>query len=295
MFDLMEKVPNKTIQCLDYGFVKLVDCMPRLVENENCTGDSAIVQAARVSYGQGTKTVNEDKGLINYLFRHQHSTPSEMIDFKFHCKLPIFIARQIIRHRTFSFNEISARYSIMKDEFYVPTKDNVRKQSKTNKQGGEENIDEATATDFIDYVDSLCDETYADYTKYIEQGVTREQSRMILPVNLYTEWYMKGNLHNFLHFLALRCHSHAQWEVQVYGNAMLELIKPIVPMTIEAWENYHPLRGAVKFSKLEIEALSRYIEGCKSSNDLFPEINSDNKREKSEWAEKAKKLGIVFN
>lgn len=294
MFDLMEKIPNKTIQCLDHGFVTLVDFMPRLVPDETATADFAICQAARVSYGNGTKTVNEDRGLIRYLMRLDHTSPIEMIDFKLHCKMPLFVARQWIRTRTVSVNEASARYSIMKDEFYVPSLDNVRKQSKTNKQGGTEQIEKTTADDFVGYIESLCEETYADYVKYIEEGVSREQARMVLPVNLYTEWYWKINLLNLLRFLALRSDHHAQWEIQIYANAIIELIKPIIPITLEAWEDYNYLRGAIKLTRLEVEALSKYIQGFNSfAHQPFPEINSDNKREKSEWAEKAKKLGVI--
>lgn len=300
MFDLMEKVPNKTIDCLDYGFVRLVDCMPRLVPDESFTADYAICQAARVSYQNGTKTVNEDKGLIKYLMRHSHTSPFELVTFKLHLKMPIFVARQWIRHRTCSMNEISARYSVMKDEFYIPKLENVRAQSKTNKQGGTDQVEKATADDFVDYLDSLCDETYADYTKYIEDGVSREQARMLLPVNLYTEFYWQMNLHNLLHFIALRSDPHAQWEIRVFSDAILELIKPIVPWTVEAWEDYHPMRGAIKLTRLEVEALKKHIEnmghsiGAMEGNTPdFPEINSDNKREKAEWAEKASKLGIL--
>lgn len=287
MHDILTNLTDPKIDCLDKGHVRLIDCMPRLAPEGQTTADFAIVQAARVSYGAGTKTVNEDRGLIRYLMRHSHTTPLEMVEFKFHMKMPIFIARQIVRHRTSNLNEISARYSVMKDEFYVPELENIRKQSKTNKQGGEESLELSQAHGFAQDTLEISELTYEKYLKHIESGVTREQARMNLPVNLYTEWYWKCDLHNLLHFLALRCHSHAQWEVRVFADAMLELIKPIVPVTIEAWEDYHPMRGAVKLTRLELQALMECVENAK-----MPELYSDNKREREEWREKARKLGM---
>lgn len=288
MHDVLLNLPNKTITCLDKGFVTLVDSMPRLVPD--ATADFAIVQAARVSYGDGTKTVNEDKGLIRYLMRHQHTTPFEMVEFKFHCKMPIFVARQWIRHRTANVNELSARYSVVKDDFYLPDTDNIRKQSKSNKQGGDQQIDQFTAQEFLAYLDELADSTYAKYLDAIEKGVTREQARMALPVNLYTEWYWKIDLHNLLHFLGLRCDSHAQYEIRVFADAMLDLIRPIVPVAIDAWEDYHHMRGAIKLTRLEIESLLGAISAIPEFT--VPALKSDNKREQAEWVEKAAKLGL---
>lgn len=287
MHDVINNVYEKTIKCLDKGFVTLIDVMPRLVPEETKTADFAIVQAARVSYGQGTKTVNEDRGLIRYLMRHAHSTPFEMCSFKFHCKMPLFIARQWIRHRTFSVNEVSGRYSVIEDDFYIPTIDNIRQQSKANKQGGEEQIQSSVATNFRDTLEEICLDTYNNYQKFIDAGISREQARMLLPVNIYTSWYWSGNLHNLLHFLALRCDSHAQWEMRQYAEAILKLIEPIVPITIEAWNDYHPMRGAMKLTKLEVEALLNRMPESSCIN-----IDSDNEREKLEWAEKAKNIGF---
>ena len=298
MHDVMTNVPQLSIDCLDKGHVRLVDVMPRLAAEGGTTADFAIVQAARVSYGDGTKTVNEDRGLIRYLMRHQHTTPMEMVEFKFHCKMPIFVARQWVRHRTVSLNEVSGRYSVLKDEFYLPDTDNIRQQSKTNKQGGDQQIDFDTAKDFLTHLDDISDKTYEVYTKYMEAGVSREQARMTLPVNLYTEWYWKINLHNLLHFLGLRCDSHAQYEIRVFADAMLELIKPIVPFTVEAWEDYHHMRGAVKLTRLEIETLKKTImelasaAGADASVVYGLSLESDNKREQAEWVDKAKKLGL---
>ncbi|MCA9118455.1 MAG: FAD-dependent thymidylate synthase, partial [Planctomycetaceae bacterium] len=198
--DVMGGDLRREIRVLDHGFVALVDAMPRMVAVEPAsedapTADGAIVQAARVSYGVGTKKVSEDRGLIRYLMRHRHTTPFEMVEFKFHCSMPIFIARQWIRHRTANVNEYSGRYSIMPDRFYHPTVDAVRKQSKMNRQGGEEAIDAATAQQFLDYL-SRAEEHYKEYLSLTEQGVTRELARAGLPVNLYTEWYWKCDLHN---------------------------------------------------------------------------------------------------
>lgn len=287
MYDVLDNIPNRTITCLDKGFVTLVDSMPRLVPEDRKTADYAIVQAARVSYGDGTKTVNEDRGLIRYLLRHTHTTPFEMVEFKFHCKMPIFVARQWIRHRTANVNEYSGRYSVMKDEFYIPDVDNIRQQSKTNKQGGDQRIEETDAQGFLNILNELCTNAYTTYMEYNEKGVAREQSRMILPVNNYTEWYWKIDLHNLFHFLGLRCDKHAQWEIRVFAEAMLALIEPIVPVAVEAWNDYHDHRGAVKLTRLEIEAIKAALGG-----QAVAALDSDNKREQAEWVEKAKRLGL---
>lgn len=290
LYDVMDNLPEKTIKCLDHGHVTLVDVMPRLVPEDQKTADYAIVQAARVSYGDGTKSVSEDRGLIRYLLRHTHTTPFEMIEFKFHCKMPIFVARQAIRHRTANVNEYSGRYSIMKDEFYKPDLDNTRQQSKSNKQGGEQQMEVVEAQDFLDNLESLCNKAYSEYMRATDNGVAREQARMVLPMNLYTEWYWKIDLHNLFHFLGLRCDAHAQMEIRVFADAMLALIKPIVPWAVEAWEDYHPHRGAVKFTRLEMEALRRYVGW--NVEGTAPPLESDNKREQAEWNAKAAKLGL---
>ena len=287
MHDVLTNVSEKTIKCLDNGHVTIVDVMPRLVPDDRKTADYAIVQAARVSYGDGTKTVNEDRGLIRYLLRHKHTTPFEMIEIKFNMKMPIFVARQMVRHRTAKINEYSGRYSMMKDEFYKPEIKNVRQQSSVNKQGSGESINEVDAFDFIEKIDSICNQSYEEYEKAIQKGVAREQARMLLPVNFYTEWYWKVDLHNLLHFLALRCDPHAQWEIRVFADAMLELVKPIVPWAIEAWEDYHEHRGAMRLTRLEVQALSKSLQGTKVSK-----IDSENKREQEEWVKKIQSLGL---
>ena len=280
-FSLLSKTK---IDCLDKGFVEIVDVMPRIIpDGQTC--DYAIAQMARVSYGQGTKSVNEDKGLIRYLLRHNHTSPFEGIDFKLHMKMPIFIARQMIRHRTVSLNEISGRYSVMKDEFYIPDVEDLRKQSTTNKQGGEEAFDKESSQEFVDKIDLNCKDAYSLYLQMLDAGVSREQARMVLPLNLYTEWYWKQNLHNLLHLLSLRADAHAQKEIRVYADAILELITPLVPWTIEAWNDYHPMRGAINLTKLEKDAISNSnLQGN------LAEIASENKREQAEWQAKIKEL-----
>ena len=295
MFDLMDLVPEKQIKCLDSGHVEILDVLPRIVP-EGRTADHAIVKAARVSYGDGTKTVNEDRGLIRYLMRCSHSTPFEMVSFQFRIKMPIFCARQIFRHRTSSVNEISGRYSVMKDEFYFPDSHQLRTQSKTNKQGSDGSLMADAACAFSEEIENQCDDAYALYQKLLDSGVAREQARMVLPLNLYTEFYWKQNLHNLLHLLALRTDAHAQQEIRVYADAMLALIKPLVPWTIEAWEDYHPMRGSIKLTRLEVEVIKEYIERFQSfAHAELPVLSSENKREQSEWLEKANRLGIILS
>ncbi len=277
LYDIMGGSARWEVKVHDHGLVAMVDVMPRLVP-EGKTADFAIVQAARVSYGAGTKKVNEDRGLIRYLARHRHTTPYEMVEFKFHHVMPIFIARQWIRHRTANVNEYSARYSVVQDRFYHPSKENVRKQSMTNRQGGDEPIDELTANEFLAYLDKT-ETLYKDYEKLMEKGVSREMARIGLPVSVYTEWYWKIDLHNLFHFLSLRMDSHAQQEIQDYAKAMYALIKPIVPIAAEAFEDYN--FGGLHLTRLEIEAI-------KSGQPLA----GDNKRESAEWEEKKKKLGL---
>ena len=289
MVDVMGGHSRMQINVLDHGFIALVDCMPRLVP-QGQTADAAIVQAARVSYGHGTKKVNEDRGLIRYLLRHRHTTPFEMVELKFHVCMPIFVARQWIRHRTANVNEYSARYSILPDRFYTPNLDQVRKQSTANRQGGEELFrvhDDAqelkTAQDFVKYLDDV-EGFYQRYLSLTEQGVSREMARIGLPVNMYTEWYWKCDLHNTLRFLSLRIDSHAQAEIRAYAEAMLKLIEPLAPATIEAWRDYDV--GSMHLSRLEIEALKALAAGGSGG------LVSDNSRERAEWAAKLEKLGF---
>jgi thymidylate synthase (FAD) len=274
--DVMGGAARWEVKVHDHGLVALVDVMPRFAPAGK-TADYAIVQAARVSYGAGTKQVNEDRGLIRYLARHRHTTPFEMVEFKFHHVMPIFVARQWIRHRTANVNEYSARYSVVRDRFYHPAVDNVRKQSASNRQGGEEPIDAATAQEFLAWLDEI-ERGYAKYEHFLGRGVAREIARIALPASVYTEWYWKIDLHNLFHFLSLRMDEHAQQEIRDYAGAMFALIQPIVPVAAEAFLDYN--FGAVHLSRLEAEAL-------RSGRPLA----SENKRESAEWEEKKKKLG----
>ncbi|HET6246864.1 MAG TPA: FAD-dependent thymidylate synthase [Tepidisphaeraceae bacterium] len=278
VYDVMGGSARWEIKVHDHGLVALVDVMPRLAPVGK-TADAAIVQAARVSYGEGTKQVNEDRGLIRYLARHRHTTPFEMVEFKFHHVMPIFIARQWIRHRTANVNEYSARYSVVRDRFYHPDIDNVRKQSLANRQGGEEPIDGATAQEFLDYLTKV-EGAYEDYQKLMDKGVARELARIGLPVNVYTEWYWKIDLHNLFHFLSLRMDDHAQQEIRDYATAMFNLVKPIVPIAAEAFLDYN--LGSMHLTRLEIEAI-------KSGKP----IDTTNKRETAEWEGKKGKLGLI--
>ncbi len=286
--DVMNGDARREIRVLDHGFIALIDAMPRLVP-QGQTADQAIVQAARVSYGEGTKQVTEDRGLIRYLLRHRHTTPFEMVEFKFHVAMPIFIARQWIRHRTANVNEYSGRYSIIPDRFYSPTADAVRKQSASNRQGGEATFsadnpgDARTAEQFLAYLH----DAEALHTRYLElakEGVSRELARIGLPVNMYTEWYWKCDLHNILRFLSLRMDAHAQSEIRDYASAMYDLLAPIVPMTMEAWRDYE--LDSLHLSRLEVDALRDAIAGGKGS------LSTDNKREQAEWLAKSESLGL---
>ncbi len=269
---------RKEVRVHEHGFIALIDVMPRLVA-EGQTADAAIVQAARVSYGAGTKQVNEDRGLIRYLMRHRHTTPFEMVEFKFHVAMPIFVARQWIRHRTANVNEYSGRYSVMPDRFYRPSAEMVRRQSAGNRQGGEEPIDAATAERFLAYL-GRAEALYDEYAALHAQGVARELARIGLPVNLYTEWYWKCDLHNILRFLSLRMDAHAQAEIRDYAAAMWRLMEPIVPITLEAFRDYE--MEAVRLTRLEVEA----IRASRA------EIDSTNKREQAEWEAKRTGLGL---
>ena len=277
MVDVMEGSARWERPVLDHGFVALVDSMPRLVP-EGQTADQAIVQAARVSYGEGIKKLTEDRGLVRYLLRHRHTTPFEMVEFKFHVAMPIFVARQWIRHRTANVNEYSARYSIVPDKFYRPTLDNVRKQSTTNRQGGDETINVETAESFLELLEDS-EKLYARYLELTEQGVARELARAALPVSVYTEWYWKCDLHNLLHFLSLRMDPHAQQEIRVYAEAMYELIRPICPIACEAFEQYR-MEG-MHLTKLEIDAIRS-----------GEPIATENKREQREWDAKRARLNL---
>lgn len=244
-----EALLDQEIKVLDKGFVRLVDYLG---------SDDRIVQSARVSYGAGTKSYRQDRGLIHYLLRNEHTSPFEQVVLTFHCKMPIFVARQWVRHRTARLNEISGRYSIMKDEFYVPSSSQMRGQSEDNKQARSETVVEG-AEKMIDEMVEDQRHVYAHYEGMIEKGLAREIARSNLPLSLYTEWYWQIDLHNLFHFLALRMDSHAQYEIRVYAEAMATCAKAVAPLAYEAFEE-HKL-GAVKFSRTECEALVALLDG----------------------------------
>lgn len=267
------------INVLDNGFVRLVDMMG---------DDSAIVQAARTSYGKGTKTFSEDRKLIRYLMRNRHTSPFEMVEFKFHIKLPIFVARQWIRHRTANVNEYSGRYSEMKNEFYLPEAESVRKQSLINKQGrDEEELSPNEANEFIAELEKSNSLQFESYQNFIDKGIARELARINLPLSIYTEWYWKIDLHNLFHFLKLRLDSHAQLEIRLYAEVIAEILKEKVPLAYEAFEDY--ILEAVSFSKKEQIALSKFCNNFDLNDEVLLDLGLD-KREITEFRNKISKL-----
>lgn len=279
MHDVMTNVKHKRIVVGENGFVELLDCMPRLVSSPHETADYAVADAARV----GRVGEQSDRNLIRFMMRNRHTTPFEMVEFKFHAKMPIFVARQWIRQRTANVNEITGRYNkVVFQDYYIPTHTEVRRQSVFNKQGGDEAAKTTEAQKFIEAISETCRRSFQLYEAMIEAGVSGEQARMLLPLNTYTEWYWKCDLHNLLHFLALRCDSHAQAEMRAYAEAMLTLVTPIVPECISAWNDYHPMRDAMTLTRLEIAAI-------RNGGELSDEATG---REKREWEDKKKRLGL---
>lgn len=254
-----EEILDKEFPVLDHGFVRLVDYMG---------GDNSIVQAARVSYGMGTKTVSEDRGLIRYLDRNEHTSPFEMVELKFHCKMPIFVARQWVRHRTASLNEISGRYSVMRDEFYIPEAEQVNLQSKNNKQGRSEETFSPEDTEKI--LSDLLNEQKEDYANYsgrIDKGIAKELARVNLPLSLYTEWYWKIDLHNLFHFFGLRMDKHAQYEIREYADTMFDITKKVAPIACKAFEDYK--LNALRFSAQELELIGKHLKLNPEDSSLF--------------------------
>lgn len=273
-----ERWLDKPITCLDKGFVMLKDYMG---------SDAAIVQAARVSYGAGTRHTSEDKALIAYLMRHRHTTPFEMVEVKFLVKLPIFVARQWIRHRTANVNEQSGRYSVMEDEFYVPAEEDVRFQSPTNRQGSsDEEVPHELRHRVIELLRTGAERAYGEYGEMIEENLARELARIHLPISLYTQWYWKIDLHNLLHFLELRMDEHAQYEIRVYANAMARIVKALVPWTWEAFEEYR--LHAQWFSRSELAVLGQLL---RKEPVMMPETLVKGGRRR-EFEEKLRKMGI---
>ena len=242
---------DREIPVLDKGFVRLVDYMG---------GDARIVQAARVSYGMGAKSAREDAALIDYLLRHQHTSPFEHVVFEFHCKMPIFVARQWIRHRTARINEISGRYTVMTDEFYVPPSSQVRRQSADNKQGRDaDEVPPELRRRVLELLRRDQEAAYGAYEELLKDDIARELARINLPLSLYTQWYWQMDLHNLFHFLALRIDEHAQWEIREYAHAIAKVVEVVCPLAYAAFER-HVLRGC-RLSCDEIEAVRRMIKG----------------------------------
>ncbi|NOR63735.1 MAG: FAD-dependent thymidylate synthase [Rhodobacteraceae bacterium] len=241
-------------EVLDHGFVRVIDYMG---------DDSAICQAARVSYGKGTKAVSNDAGLIRYLMRHWHSTPFEMCEIKLHVKLPVFVARQWIRHRTANVNEYSARYSILDREFYIPAPDHLNAQSVINNQGRGELLEGEEAARVLQILKDDSNHAYDSYEAMIsdegQSGLARELARMNLPMNIYTQWYWKVDLHNLFHFLRLRADSHAQYEIRVYADAICKIVADWVPAAFGAFEDYR--MGGAQFSGKGMDVLRRMLAG----------------------------------
>jgi thymidylate synthase (FAD) len=297
------KFPDNCIKVLDKGFVSLVNSMG---------DDSTIAKAARVSYGPGTSKVNDDSNLIRYLLRHRHTSPFEMVEFIFCIRLPLFVSNQLVRHRTASLNQMSGRYSVMPDMFYVPREETITFQNPNNKQGGtDEQLKLSKIKNADDFVDSyfgteLYDTpehpfTFSDYfedeqtlsrlnyERYVKTGMRKELARINLPLSQYTEMYWKLDLHNLFHFLKLRLDSHAQYEIRVYAEAIYELVKPIVPISCAAFEDY--VLNSVVLTAKDLKAMNLIISdtGDLSVEDVAEGVFS-NKRERSEFMQKLSKL-----
>ena len=287
----LEKVLYEAIPILDHGFIRVIDYMG---------DDSSIVQSARVSYGKGTKKVSTDDGLIRYLMRYRHSTPFEMCEIKYHVKLPIFIARQWIRHRTANVNEYSARYSILDKEFYLPAKDQLAAQSQSNRQGRGDVLQGKQAEEVLNILKDDATRTYDNYEKLLNErfdgtkidenkiGLARELARMNLTLNTYTQWYWKTDLLNLLNFLFLRADDHAQYEIRVYAEAMLDTVKKWVPITYQAFMDYRV--GAAEISSKGLKVIKFMISG----KEISQEESGLSKREWNELMEKLDKKNLII-
>ena len=281
----LEEILYEPVQVLDHGFVRVIDYMG---------DDAAIVQAARVSYGKGTKKITNDRGLIRYLMRHRHTTPFEMCEIKFHVKLPVFVARQWIRHRTANVNEYSARYSILDREFYIPAPEQLAAQSVANRQGRGDVLEGDEASRVLALLRDDAAQCYDHYEEMLNEdadgnprdperpGLARELARMNLPLNIYTQWYWKVDLHNLLHFLSLRADPHAQYEIRVYAEAMLDMVRRWLPIACEAFEDYAV--GGAHLSRNGIEIVRRMLAGESVAQE-------DSGLSKREWSELMELLG----
>ena len=282
----LEEILYQALPVLDHGFIRVIDYMG---------DDEAVVQAARVSYGRGTQQVSENRGLINYLMRHRHTTPFEMCEIKYHVKLPIFVARQWIRHRTANVNEYSARYSILDNEFYIPRPEHLAAQAKTNRQGRGQVLAGKEAQRVFSLLKKDAESVYEHYMEMLNEGesgepldpersgLARELARMNLSLNFYTQWYWKTNLHNLMHFLSLRADAHAQYEIRAYAEVMIDTLKRWCPISYDAFVEHR--MGGVHLSKTGLAAAKRMIAGERvdqKSSGLSPR----------EWRELMAALGL---
>lgn len=277
---------------LDKGFVRLIDIMG---------DDSSIVQAARVSYGEGTKSVSDDRSLTRYLMRHHHMTPFEMCEIKLHVKAPIFVIRQWLRHRTFSVNEVSRRYSTVPEDYYVPDLSRVGEQSKDNKQGTGKAFDESVASTLSSVIDDSCKNSMSVYNSLTEEsldrlGMSREVARTVTPVGSYTELYLKVDLRNLFNFLKLRMDSHAQYEIRVFADKIAEITKEWVPVAYEAFEDY--ILNSESFSRQEMDTILRLASIASNSTScdldkMLKESGVSSKREREEFISKFKRRGLI--
>ncbi len=282
-----EELKGKSVPVLDHGQIALLDVMG---------SDEEIAEAARVSYRKGTKQVNDDRGLIRRLLRHRHTTPFEMAELKFYMKLPIFVERQCIRHRMASTNEVSARYSVLPEEYYIPEASAVCVQSKTNKQGREEEIDATSAAIYRQSTNDASHRAFEVYNSNLRNDVSREIARIPLPLGTYTEKYWKIDLHNLMHFLGLRMDAHAQWEIRQYANIMGSMVAKLFPITWQAFEDFR--LNAMSLSALDIKQINRLPGGKIAQVDLekylLPEwCNAPKNSERAEFIVKAIRLGLV--
>ena len=282
-----EKWIGRPIECLDHGFVYLVDYMGN---------DESVVQAARTSYGQGTKKVSNTEVLIRHLRRHFHNSPFEMVEFKFHCKMPIFVARQWIRHRTASVNEYSGRYSEMEDEFYVPEPGVLKKQSQSNRQGRDEDLEQGQKADILQGLRDCYRDQYDFYQQLLNNHkLARELARLPLSVGNYTQWYWKIDLHNLMHFLRLRLDDHAQYEIRVFAQAMARIVKDVVPICFQAFEDYQ--LNSLTLTGLELGFLRLHTDFFPVKEKRARQVILDhfgNKREAGEFIEKLISLGMIL-
>ncbi len=283
----LEEILYEPIAVLDHGFIRVIDYMG---------DDSAIVQAARVSYGRGTKSKSDDRGLIRYLMRNAHTSPFEMLELKLHVKLPIFVARQWVRHRTASINEYSARYSVLDKEFYVPEDKHLAAQSTTNKQGRDTTLTAAEASSVISLLKSDAERNYADYLWMLNEddtgkcldekrtGLARELARINLTLNMYTQWYWKIDLHNLMHFIKLRSDAHAQYEIRAYSEALEDIVSKWVPLSYSAFKDFNA--DALTFSGPALAVVRRVVGGERVTQETSGLT-------RSEWREFCDALGIA--